>query len=86
MSIAPMDAAAASHEPPARKWFHPYQIVGFLVENWFLIGIGVVIVLAWRFPQVAKEHGSEWLVSRTVRVDSVTVVLKSEYSVSGVTA
>ena len=42
-----------------RAWYHPYKLAGFLLENWFLIGIGVVIVLAWRFPGVAKEDGSE---------------------------
>ncbi|GJN91063.1 hypothetical protein Rhopal_004078-T1 [Rhodotorula paludigena] len=33
------------------------------IEQWFLVGIGVVIVLAWRFPNVARQGGiieAEW--------------------------
>ncbi|WVW80214.1 hypothetical protein I302_102191 [Kwoniella bestiolae CBS 10118] len=48
-----------------RGWYHPYKILGFLLDNWFLIGIGVSIVLAWRFPNVAADGG----------------VIKSEYSI-----
>lgn len=56
-------SATPTPEPKATRkpWYHPYKLAGFLLENWFLIGIGVVIVLAWRFPGVAKEDGSECL-------------------------
>lgn len=43
-----------------RPWYHPLVIVNYLIEQWFIIGIGVVIVLAWRFPEVAKDDGSEY--------------------------
>ncbi|OCF75057.1 sodium/bile acid cotransporter 7-B/bile acid cotransporter 7-B [Kwoniella mangroviensis CBS 8886] len=48
-----------------KKWFHPFKILGFLLDNWFLIGIGVSIALAWRFPNVAADGG----------------VIRSEYSI-----
>jgi hypothetical protein len=35
-------------------------LVDYLVEQWFIVGIGVFIVLAWRFPQVAKDDGREF--------------------------
>ncbi|WVR03774.1 hypothetical protein IAU60_000769 [Kwoniella sp. DSM 27419] len=48
-----------------KRWYHPVKVFGFLLDNWFLIGIGVCIVLAWRFPHVAAEGG----------------VIRSEYSI-----
>ncbi|WRT65755.1 uncharacterized protein IL334_002703 [Kwoniella shivajii] len=48
-----------------KKWYHPLKVFGILVDNWFLIGIGVSIVLAWRFPNVAADGG----------------VIRSEYSI-----
>ncbi|WVQ74726.1 hypothetical protein IAR50_004330 [Cryptococcus sp. DSM 104548] len=41
-----------------RPWYHPLVVLDFLIGNWFLIGIGVSIVLAWRFPHVAAAGGS----------------------------
>ncbi|ODN76485.1 hypothetical protein L202_05151 [Cryptococcus amylolentus CBS 6039] len=40
-----------------RPWYHPLVVLDFLIGNWFLIGIGVSIVLAWRFPHVAASGG-----------------------------
>ncbi|KAK4689929.1 vacuolar protein sorting-associated protein 54, partial [Tremellales sp. Uapishka_1] len=48
-----------------RAWYHPTSLFWWAVQNWFLIGIGVVVVLAWRWPQVAKDGG----------------IIRSEYSV-----
>ncbi|WVF65823.1 hypothetical protein IAT40_000560 [Kwoniella sp. CBS 6097] len=52
---------------PNRAWWFRYSsaLLGWMVDNWFLIGIGVSIVLAWRFPHVASDGG----------------VLRSEYSI-----
>ncbi|OCF31664.1 sodium/bile acid cotransporter 7-B/bile acid cotransporter 7-B [Kwoniella heveanensis BCC8398] len=49
----------------ARWTRYPKSVLGWMVDNWFLIGIGVSIVLAWRFPHVASDGG----------------VLRSEYSI-----
>ncbi|WWC68574.1 uncharacterized protein I206_102504 [Kwoniella pini CBS 10737] len=49
----------------SKKWYHPLKILGFLIDNWFLIGIGISIILAWRFPNIASDGG----------------VIKSEYSI-----
>jgi sodium/bile acid cotransporter 7 len=47
------DAAAA------RKWYHPVPLIWAFLGQWFLWGTGVAIVLAWRWPDVAKSGGSE---------------------------
>nr|XP_018264783.1 sodium/bile acid cotransporter 7-B/bile acid cotransporter 7-B [Kwoniella dejecticola CBS 10117]OBR86941.1 sodium/bile acid cotransporter 7-B/bile acid cotransporter 7-B [Kwoniella dejecticola CBS 10117] len=62
-----LDTAQAHTKADAkpRKWYHPVTVLGFLLDNWFLIGIGVSIVLAWRFPNVASDGG----------------VIRSEYSI-----
>lgn len=31
----------------------------YLVSQWFLIGLGVLITLAWRWPEFGKDGGSE---------------------------
>ncbi|WVQ78815.1 hypothetical protein IAT38_000906 [Cryptococcus sp. DSM 104549] len=49
-----------------RKWYHPWVVLNYLLGNWFLIGIGISIVLAWRFPNVASEGGDirpEWSIT-----------------------
>ncbi|KAK9460918.1 SBF-like CPA transporter family-domain-containing protein [Lipomyces oligophaga] len=33
------------------------KVFWFLVSEWFIIGMGVVIALAYKFPSVAKNHG-----------------------------
>jgi len=56
-------AAAASVTTPTNKkrpWYRPVTIIlNYLIEQWFILGLGVVVVLAWRWPQVAKDGGSE---------------------------
>ncbi|KAI8393896.1 SBF-like CPA transporter family-domain-containing protein [Radiomyces spectabilis] len=43
---------------PARKWNHACRtLVSLLQRYWFLLGLAVVIGLAWAFPQVGKTHG-----------------------------
>ncbi|ORX48580.1 hypothetical protein DM01DRAFT_1385505 [Hesseltinella vesiculosa] len=47
------------------RWYHkPKSIVlALLAKYWFLIGLALVIVLAWQFPDVAKKNGylhAEW--------------------------
>lgn len=48
-----------SPEPPApsplrRVWLAVKWVLDFLVAQWFLCGIGIVIGLAYKFPNVAK--------------------------------
>ncbi|GAA5857328.1 hypothetical protein JCM9279_000298 [Rhodotorula babjevae] len=46
-----------------RVWNATRRVLGLLIDQWFLIGIGVFIVLAWRFPNVARQGGlmhAEW--------------------------
>ncbi|GAA5899134.1 hypothetical protein JCM8208_003012 [Rhodotorula glutinis] len=46
-----------------RAWTSTKRVLGLLIDQWFLIGIGVFIVLAWRFPNVARQGGlmhAEW--------------------------
>ncbi len=52
-------ASPAAGRGSARRWYHPLPILSTIVDQWFLVGIAVVIVLAWRFPHVGMEHGSE---------------------------
>ncbi|KAK9237687.1 putative sodium bile acid cotransporter [Lipomyces kononenkoae] len=37
------------------RWF--LNIVNFLISQWFIVGIGVFVALAYKFPNVAKNHG-----------------------------
>ncbi|KAK7207834.1 SBF-like CPA transporter family-domain-containing protein [Myxozyma melibiosi] len=32
-------------------------VVDYLISQWFIIGMGVVVALAYKFPSVAKNHG-----------------------------
>ncbi|GAA6032430.1 hypothetical protein JCM8097_008171 [Rhodosporidiobolus ruineniae] len=48
---------------PALRWAK--RILGFLIDQWFIIGIGVVIALASQFPNVARPHGvlkAQWTI------------------------
>ncbi|ORX40601.1 SBF-like CPA transporter family-domain-containing protein [Kockovaella imperatae] len=49
--------AEPSIEKNTRKWYHPKALLLLAISNWFLIGIGIAIGLASRFPQVAAEGG-----------------------------
>ena len=40
-----------------RKWYHPLSLLWIALDNWFLIGIGIVIALASQFPQVMESGG-----------------------------
>lgn len=83
---APLASADAGGENVKKKrpWYHPSMILDFLIGNWFLIGIGVVIVLAWRFPHVAADGGGK-------RIDThvrsyhplirLVLVIRSQYSI-----
>ena len=48
-------------EPSGRKWYHPLRLLMLFIKNWFLIGMAVLITLAWRFPNVGREGGGELL-------------------------
>ncbi|GAA5931466.1 hypothetical protein JCM3775_006862 [Rhodotorula graminis] len=61
-----------------RVWNATKRVLGLLVDQWFLIGIGVFIVLAWRFPNVARQGGviqSEW----SIRLLCVAII----FTISG---
>ena len=47
-----------------RPWWHPVSLLWTLVENWFLIGLGVFVVLAWAFPTVGMDGGGECFLHR----------------------
>jgi hypothetical protein len=53
-------SSEVTDRPTARPWYHPIRLLNYLIEQWFIVGIGVFIVLAWRFPQVAKDDGREF--------------------------
>jgi len=56
-----VEVAAVTLEAPrhSRPWYHPISLFWLVVENWFLIGIAVFISLAWRWPELGKDGGSE---------------------------
>ncbi|KAK9479750.1 SBF-like CPA transporter family-domain-containing protein [Lipomyces japonicus] len=41
--------------PKSVRWI--LNSVNFLISEWFIIGMGVFIALAYKFPNVAKNHG-----------------------------
>ncbi|GAA5820933.1 hypothetical protein JCM3770_002635 [Rhodotorula araucariae] len=65
-------------EPPPlsrlqRVWQALKRVLDLLIDQWFLIGIGVFIVLAWRFPNVARQGGileAEW----SIRLLAVAII------------
>ncbi|KAI8576261.1 hypothetical protein K450DRAFT_257920 [Umbelopsis ramanniana AG] len=60
---APIQPEEAAQEQPSRAIKVRRFIIKFIQTYWFLMGLAVVIVLAWRFPGVAKKDGvihSEW--------------------------
>nr|ODN92387.1 sodium/bile acid cotransporter 7-B/bile acid cotransporter 7-B [Cryptococcus depauperatus CBS 7841] len=63
---APVEAKDIDREDGGKPWYHPLVLLDFVVGNWFFIGIGVAIILAWRFPRIAAEGG----------------VIRSEYSIT----
>ncbi|BGP48822.1 LRR receptor-like serine/threonine-protein kinase RGI2 [Rhodotorula kratochvilovae] len=49
------------------------RVLNILIDQWFLIGIGVFIVLAWAFPNVARQGGiiqAEW----SIRLLAVAII------------
>lgn len=76
-------SADANGENVKKKnpWYYPLVLLDFLIGNWFLIGIGVVIVLAWKFPHVAANGGSKYIDTR-VRVFKPLIRLQFSHSVS----
>ncbi|BGP16797.1 hypothetical protein JCM10213_002191 [Rhodosporidiobolus nylandii] len=52
-----------------RIWHHTKVVLSFLLEQWFVIGIGVAIGLASAFPNVARSGGilhAEWSIKYLV--------------------
>ncbi|TYJ51445.1 hypothetical protein B9479_007980 [Cryptococcus floricola] len=64
-----------------RPWYHPLVVLDFLIGNWFLIGIGVSIVLAWRFPHVAASGGCKYHLSSLLPLLTRSTDIRSEYSI-----
>lgn len=84
---APITASADGGENVEKKrpWYHPSMILDFLIGNWFLIGIGVVIVLAWRFPHVAADGGGKCIDTRVRSYQPLIrllLVIRSQYSIT----
>ncbi|CEG74747.1 hypothetical protein RMATCC62417_09908 [Rhizopus microsporus] len=46
--------------PPKKTAFQKFKSTAYSIflRYWFLLGLGIVIGLAWAFPQVGKAHGS----------------------------
>lgn len=42
-------------------WYYLLVFLDFFIGNWFLIGIGVVIVLVWKFLYVVVNGGSKYI-------------------------
>lgn len=57
----------ADQRPRSNKlWQHVKRVLLFLYAQWFLLGIGLVILLAHFFPNVARQDGvlkSQWSIS-----------------------
>lgn len=85
---APITASAdagGGNVEKKRPWYHPSMILDFLIGNWFLIGIGVVIVLAWRFPHVAADGGGKCIDTRIRSYQPLIrlhLVIRSQYSIT----
>lgn len=63
-------------------WYYPLVLLlDFLIGNWFLIGIGIVIVLAWKFPHVAANGGGKYIDTR-IRLFKPLIRLHFSHSVS----
>ncbi|GAA5893306.1 hypothetical protein JCM6882_008000 [Rhodosporidiobolus microsporus] len=58
---------------PQRIWRWTKRVLSFLIEQWFIIGIGVVIGLAAAFPNVARPNGvleAQW----SIRILCVAII------------
>jgi hypothetical protein len=53
----PMGGNTAASTKPSRLWYHPISLLKTLLGYWFLIGMGIFILLAWAFPSVGKKYG-----------------------------
>lgn len=53
----PMGGDTAATTKPNRSWYHPISLLKTLLGYWFLIGMGIFILLAWAFPSVGKKYG-----------------------------
>jgi len=58
--VPPAEVRKETVEERKRAWYHPLSLFHLAVDNWFLIGIFVFIILASQFPDVAKSGGREW--------------------------
>jgi sodium/bile acid cotransporter 7 len=58
--VPPADVRKETVEERKRTWYHPLSLFQLALDNWFLIGIFVFIILASQFPAVAKTGGREF--------------------------
>ncbi|GAA6060023.1 hypothetical protein JCM10212_001020 [Sporobolomyces blumeae] len=71
----------------ARAWSAIQRVVGFLVSQWFVLGVGFVIGMAAAFPNVARTGGvleAEWsikylLVAIIFLISGLTLPLRNLY-------
>jgi len=57
--VPPAEVRGETVEEKRRSWYHPKALFQLALDNWFLIGIFVFIILASQFPSVAKTGGRE---------------------------
>jgi hypothetical protein len=61
--LAPADAPSVPRtdidlvKPPPKKplW---KEILGYVLAQWLILGLGVLILLAWAFPSIGKNGGA----------------------------
>jgi len=44
-------------KPPVKKPLRK-EILGYVLSQWLILGLGVFILLAWAFPSVGKNGGA----------------------------
>jgi len=54
---APVPTKDGPITPRKRPWYHPKSLFQLALDNWFLIGIFVFIIIASQAPSVAKTGG-----------------------------
>jgi hypothetical protein len=62
LEVAPVETNIGEDDSTSalkRPWWHPISLAWLVLENWFLVGLGTLVVLAWAFPKVGMDGGCE---------------------------